>query len=241
MPYTPFIVHPFTAGLDTQAAATFVVPGGVTAASNAEYVIHLIPGAGPRVSIRKRPGTARYNATTTGATDIITSLADFWRHGASLSPTQKFVACAADKVLKDDGDGVWDVLAASGFGGNTALTDITIAEGLAIFANDQNQAPQSWDQTTYQALGTPKSPPPCIISGALRDLGFPRPHPSARTRGGAGRPERRIRGPSSRRRRDRLIGVSDPFLKKLYFCRPNSAALYRSGTTITTFVKDRSQ
>lgn len=247
MPYTPFIVHPFTAGLDTQAAATFVVPGGVTAASNAEYVIHLIPGAGPRVSIRKRPGTARYNATTTGATDIITSLADFWRHGASLSPTQKFVACAADKVLKDDGDGVWDVLAASGFGGNTALTDITIAEGLAIFANDQNQAPQSWDQTTYQALAG--SPPKFSASvyhlRRLFGIGIPAtPSQCTYSAGGAVTTWSGADTGSfifDEDDGDRLIGVSDPFLKKLYFFKgPNLGGIHTvSGTTITTFVKDK--
>ena len=245
--YQTFIIHPFTSGLDTQAAATFVNPGGLTAAENVEYVLHFSPGQTPRVSLRKRKGTALYNTTTTGATDVFTSIADYWRHGASLSPTQKFVACVAGKIVKDDGDGVWDELLASGFGSNTALTDITIAEGLAIFSNDANQAPRSWDQTTFQSLAG--SPPNFSASvyhlRRLFGIGIPAT-PSQCTYSAGGAVTTWSGADSSNfifdeDDGDRLTGVSQPFFKRLYFFKgPNKGSIHTiSGTTISTFTKEK--
>ena len=247
MPPEAFIVHPFTAGLDTQAAATFVAPGGLTIAENIEYVLHFAPGQTPRVSLRKRLGTARYNAATTGATDVFTSVADYWRHGASLSPTQKFVACVADKIVKDDGDGIWDELLGTGFGSNTALTDITIAEGLAIFSNNANQAPRSWDQTTFQALaGTPPNFSASVYHlRRLFGIGIPAT-PSQCTYSAAGGVTTWSGADSGNfifdeDDGDRLIGVSEPFFKRLYFFKgPHKGSIHTiSGTTMATFTKDK--
>lgn len=128
----------------TSVPPHMVPADALTTANNIEY-----DTSGFR---KKRLGTARYNTTAiTGATTV-TAIADFWRHGAALAPTQKFVATSGTGIFKDDGDGVWDSLNASWGTAGSLNTNITIAQGYAVFSNGVD-APRTWDQTTEAALG----------------------------------------------------------------------------------------
>lgn len=136
-----FIVHPALGGLDTTKAPTLLEPDQLVVAENIEYLTE-----GSR---SKRLGTTRYNASAIG-TVTVTALADFWRYGASLTPTQKFVAHAGTAIYKDDGDGVWDSIKAS-WGASTSETSICIADDFVVFCNGVD-TPQKWDGTTVSDL-----------------------------------------------------------------------------------------
>jgi len=139
-----FIVHPAQGTLNTTAAPTLLEPGELVVATNVE---HLSEG-----SRRKRLGCSRYNATAiTGATTT-TALADFWRYGTSLTPTQKFVAHSGTVIYKDDGDGVWDSIKTA-WGTNTSEPIICTADDFVVFLNGVD-TPQKWDQTTVSDLST---------------------------------------------------------------------------------------
>ena len=157
------------------------------------------------------------------------------------------MACVADKIVQDSGGGAWTNLLASGFGSNTALTDITIAEGLAIFSNDANQAPRSWDQTTFQSLaGTPPNFSASVYHlRRLFGIGIPAT-PSQCTFSAAGAVTTWSGADSANfifdeDDGDRLVGVSEPFFKRLYFFKgPNLGSIHTiSGTTLASFTKDK--
>ena len=139
-----FLVNPASGGLDATTSPALVPTGSFVVADNVQYSL-----SGGK---QKRPGTSRYNATTIGATSVIGVIADFWRHGASVAGTQKFVCISEDTIYKDDGDGVWDVVEAAWSAANREATqNIVIAQGYAIFS-DGTAAPRKWDQTTDSPL-----------------------------------------------------------------------------------------
>ena len=142
-----FTVFPATKGLVTSVPPHMIPPDALTTATNIEY-----DTGGIR---KKRLGTARYNATAITGSTTVTALADFWRHGATLAPTQDFVCASGTRTFKDDGDGVWDEINAAWGTATNLNTNITIAQGFAVFSNGVD-APRTWDQTTEAALsGSP--------------------------------------------------------------------------------------
>ena len=144
MPLQAFIVHPAKGGLDMSTAPALVEPGNFVIAENIEYDIS--------GSKKKRLGTSQYNADVTGASDVIGAIADFWRHGSTVTATQKFVAIVENTIYKDDGDGVWDVVeAAWSATARQATQNIVIAQGFAIFS-DGTAAPRKWNQSADTAL-----------------------------------------------------------------------------------------
>lgn len=237
------IVFPFTGGMDSTTSPVLVPPGKPVLVENGEYVVGQTPQ--PVVSIKKRLGTNKYNASAVTGTPTFTALADFWRHGASLSPTQKFVACVGDAIFKDDGDGVWDSLLASGFGSSTAESNITIAQGFAVLSNNANQAPRTWDQTTLATLAG--SPPNFSASvyhlRRLWSVGDPA-QPS-RTQYSAAGAITDWSGADTGNivfdedDGDRLMGMSRPFRGRLYFFKgPNEGSIHEiAGSTPTTFTR----
>ena len=250
-----FVVHPFVGGLDLSSAPTALVPGGVVAAENCEYNVHLTPdGSPPRLSLTKRLGTARYNATAITGAPTVTALGDFWRFGTSITPTQKFVATAGTSIWKDDLDGVWDEVLAS-WGSATTWPSITIAQGYAVFTNNNNDIPQKWDQTTVTALTT------SLVrfeacSYHLRRL-WTVGEQTKRAGDAAIEPSRSIYTAAGditdfsggdtgnfvldEDDGDRLLGVSPSFHGRLYFFKgPNFGSVHEiSGTTPSTFSRIR--
>src|SRR3990167_1603428 len=237
------IVFPLTGGMDSTSSPSVVPPGFFTVVENGEYVVGRAPE--PQFSVKKRLGTNKYNSVGITGTPAITSMAEFWRHGASLSPTQKFVACAGDMILKDDLDGTWDTLLASGFGSSTTESNITIAQGYAIFSNAGNQAPRLWDQTTLTTLGG--SPPNFTASvyhlRRLWSVGDPAaPSRTQYTAAGdiadwSGADTGNIIFDEDDG--DRLVGVSQPYQGRLYFFKgPNKGTIHEiGGTTPSTFTR----
>ena len=141
-----FRVYPWKGGLLTSAPQSLLPVDSCIQATNVEYIT-----SGLKI---KRLGTTRYNGTQSGGAGArtFTAIADFWRHGAALSPTQDFVAAVGTRTYKDDGDGTWDEINAA-WGTDASLnTNITVAQGFAVFSNGVD-APRTWDQTTEAALG----------------------------------------------------------------------------------------
>ena len=121
-----FVVLPANGGRDETTAPILLQPDQLVVANNIEYLIE-----GSR---RKRLGCSRYNATAMSGGPQVTALADFWRYGTSLTPTQKFVAHAGTIIRKDDGDGIWDDVKTA-WGTAASETCITIADDFAVFLN----------------------------------------------------------------------------------------------------------
>lgn len=237
------IIYPFIGGMDSTTNPSLVPPGKPVLVENGEYVVGQTPQ--PVVSIKKRLGTTKYNASAVTGTPAFTALSDFWRHGATLSPTQKFVGCVGDLIVKDDGDGVWDTLLASGFGSSDAISNITIAQGYAVISNNENDAPRLWDQTTLSTLG---GTPPNFSASVyhLRRLWtVGDPAQPSRTQYSAAGNIADWSGADTGNivfdedDGDRLMGVSQPLRGRLYFLKgPNTGAVHEiAGSTPTTFTR----
>jgi hypothetical protein len=255
MPATQrLIVHPFSSPLDSTSAPTAVPVGGVTGLDNGEYVISQ-SGQGLRYSIRKRLGTARYNSTAI-STSTFTAIQDFWRYGGTLSPTQRFLACAGGGIYKDDGDAIWDLLG-SGFGSDDAESYITTAGDYAVFSNDANQAAKKYDGTTLSDLTSSGNPK---FLGSVYHLqrlwtfgeqttasGIGNPDPSRCTISAAGDitdftgadTGNLLFGSGDG---DILKGISQPFRGRLYFFKgPNHGSIWEvQGNTLATFQRSPS-
>lgn len=116
-------------------------------ANNVEYALD----GGPR----KIGGAAKVNSTAVESGEEVRGLVDYWKQGASGSPSQKRVIHAGTKILKEDLDGVFDDLF-------TGLEDDTVPsyeifDDILIISSDSNtDVPKSWDQSTAQNLaGSP--------------------------------------------------------------------------------------
>lgn len=231
-----FFVNPATGGLDMSTAPALVKPGSFVIAENVEYDIS--------GSKKKRLGTNRYNATTLGASATIGAVADFWRHGAGMTPAQKFVAIAEDTIYKDDGDGVWDVVEAAWSAANRETTqNIIIGQGYALFS-DGTAAPRKWDQSADSALANA----PVYTYGVyyLRRLFVSgiAANPSRVDYCAAGDIETWSGADAgnfifNEDDGDRVTGISKPFFGRLYvFKGPNKGGVHAiAGVTPTTFTR----
>lgn len=242
------IVHPWTGGLDTTKAPTLLTPDQLVTATNIEY-----DTSGAR---RKRLGTTRYNATqvtAAGSGTAFTAVADFWRFGTSLTATQDVVAHSGTTIYKDDADGVWDSIVTS-WGTGTSRVNITIAQGFAVVSNDNNNIPQTWDQTTAADLngaGTPRFEA-CVyhlrrlwtIGEQTATSGNANP---SRSTVSAGSDITDFTGTDATSfifdedDGDRLNGVSKPFHNRLYFFKgPIVGSIHEvTGTTLSTFQRNK--
>ena len=229
----PFIIHPARGGLDSTKAATLLGPEELTEALNIEY-----DTSGAR---RKRLGTNRYNATAITDAPTVTALEDYWRYNSADGTwTQKFVATAGTQIWRDDLDGVWDSIG-TGWGSNTAAVNIILAENVAVFCNDINDAPQTWNQTTLAALG---GTPPNFALGVYHQrrlfVAGTRLTPSRvdvsaagaiATWSGADATNLIFDEDDS----DRIMGLSKPFRSRIYvFKGPHKGSIHEiTGTTIS--------
>jgi len=243
------LVYPATGGLDTTKASTLLEPGQLVRAENIEY-----DTSGAR---KKRLGTTRYNSTavTEGGVGVaFTAVADYWRHGTSLSPTQKFVATAGTQILKDDGDGAWDQLQ-SGWGTESSRANIAIAQGFAVFSNSNNDTPRTWNQSAVADLtssGNPKFEACVYHLRRLFTIGE-----TTSTAGGDGNPSRSTFSAAGditdftggdtgnfifdEDDGDRLVGISRPFHNRLYYFKgPNGGSIHElTGATASAFARNK--
>ena len=109
---------------------------------------------------KKRLGLQVYSTstshTTTGAmistSTPVRAAVDFWRYGASLTPTQHLVAVSGASLFYSTGNGKWTTLngAASSFGASTNInTMITIAGDYAVIS-DESATPIAYNQSTLK-------------------------------------------------------------------------------------------
>ena len=134
-------VHPALGGLDVSSDPTVLDPNFLTNADNIEY-----REGGQR---KKRPGFRVYSTNSTapgswtpmvGSTASVRDIEDFWRYGASLTPTQKYVAVTGASIYASDGDGLWHALTVSSSFGvdSNRKTNITIAGDYAVISDGQS-------------------------------------------------------------------------------------------------------
>lgn len=241
-----FIINPIAGKLEMTIAPALVPMGSYVLADNIEY-----DAAGSK---RKRLGTNRAHATAiTGST--LAAVSEFWRYGTALTGIQKFVACSGTQLVKDDGDGVWDVIQ-SGWGTTSADCNLTIAQGFIVAANDRvDDAPLKWDQTTVTTLATTSHPKFTACVYHLRRL-WTMGERSSPT-GGAANPSRTNYCAAGditdwvgadagslifdEDDGDRIMGISQPFFNRLYvFKGPNRGSVHEvSGTTVSTFARNK--
>ena len=122
-------------------------PNFLTVADNVEY-----REGGQR---KKRPGFRVYSTSSTDAsadtpmvssTSAVRAIADMWRYGDSLTPTQAYVAVTGASIFASTGGGLWTALtASSSFGSNSnRQTNITLAGDYAVIS-DGATAPIAYD------------------------------------------------------------------------------------------------
>ena len=158
---TQFTQHPALGGLDVSSDPTVLDPNFLTNADNIEY-----REGGQR---KKRPGFRVYstNSTSTGAnvpmvssTSAVRAIMDQWHYGASLTPTQTYVAVTGASIFASTGDGLWHpITVSSSFGSNdNRRTHITLAGDVAVISDGQTQ-PVAYDglALTSSTLSTPST------------------------------------------------------------------------------------
>lgn len=237
-----FIVHPAKGGLNSTQGPTHIPPDALRIATNIAYGVD-----GVR---RKRPGTNRLNAAQVldGGTAItFTGIADFWRYGASLAPVQSYIATGGTQVWRmTPGDATWTSIG-TGWGSNTANTSITIGQGFAVFANDLNEAPQSWDQTTFAALAG--SPPNFSMSRYhLRRLWYAGVPATPSTVNASAAGDITLHSGADyltyvvdEDDGDRVVGLSQPWKRRIFvFKGPNKGSIHElAGLTAATITRDK--
>lgn len=146
------IFLPALGGVDTATDSLLLKPTDLSVATNMEYEQH-----GGRF---KRGGTIKYNTvaiTLSGTAATVSAMADFWRFGSTLSPTQQFVITAATQSATSSG-GIYSgnavgtlTLLKAPWGSAGRQTSIQIAQGLAVISDGVDTV-QSYDQTTLATL-----------------------------------------------------------------------------------------
>ena len=240
-----YVVHPAGGGLDTVTPPSLLPADALVEAQNCEF---FNPG-----SRRKRLGTVHYNGIpeTDGGGTVVTfrAMADFWRHGNSLTPTQVFVATGGNKVMVPDVNSWQDVF--TGWGSNAAHSQITIAKEYAIISNDLGQPALKFDAqgvATYLHSNPACVPPFSISTYHLRRLFVAGVATTVSTvYYSAASDITDFEGEDAGSLifddgdGDRVMGLSKTFRDRLYiFKGPNTGSIHQiSGRTIKQLARDR--
>jgi hypothetical protein len=158
---TQFTQHPALGGLDVSSDPTVLDANFLTNADNIEY-----REGGQR---KKRPGFRVYSTNSTdpaantpmvSSTSAVRAIEDMWHYGASLTPTQKYIAVTGASIFASTTGGTWTpVTTASSFGSNdNRRTHITLAGDYAVISDGQTQ-PVAYDglALTSTTLVTPST------------------------------------------------------------------------------------
>jgi hypothetical protein len=239
----PLVAMPSRSGLDSAAPPTYLSKDGLSIADNIYYSF-----TGER---RKRLGTALAHATSTmhlsSTSANVKSMEDFWRHGASLTPTQRFVYTASTGIFAWAGTTAAPATISSTWGTNASITDnIVIAQGYSVFSNGVDN-PMKWDQTTLSQLSTAA---PLYTSAAyhLRRLFVvgTAATPSRVDISAGGDITTWTGGDTGNfvideDDGDRIVGVSETFHKRLYiFKGPNLGSIHEiAGNTLASLTRDK--
>lgn len=117
---------------------------------DAENVFYELDG-GPH----KIPGTSKVNSSALESGADVLGIFDYWDTGTGTSSQQHRILHVGAGIYKDDGDGSFSKLFTVTSG---AIPSYAVLEDLLVLADDSNNAPNSWDGTTAQALaGSPPS------------------------------------------------------------------------------------
>jgi hypothetical protein len=238
--------HPALGGLDISSDPTVLDPGFLTIADNIEYL-----EGGQR---KKRLGTTIYS-TSTGNTNTaflvssstpVRAVEDFWRYGASLTPSQNLVSVAGASIFSSTGDGRWTAITtASSFGqASNTKTFITLAGDFAVIS-DETATPIAYNQAVLSGPSTGAAWPRFTHSRyhlARLFMGGISTAPSQVNYSGAGNIFDSTGTDTglfnvSAGDGDQVNGISDPFFASLYiFKGPNKGSIWQlSGNTPATF------
>ena len=139
---TQFTQHPALGGLDNSSDPTVLDPNFLILADNVEY-----REGGQR---KKRPGFRTYSTNSTSpaadkpmvsSSASVRAIMDFWHYGASLTPTQNYIAVTGASIFASTGNGLWTALTAtSSFGTDSnRQTSITLAGDFAVISDGVSQ------------------------------------------------------------------------------------------------------
>ena len=240
---TQFTVHPALGGLDISSDPSVLDPNFLTIADNIEY-----REGGQR---KTRGGTLVYSTGSgvagTGtylvsSSSNVRAVADFWRYGASLTPTQNLVAVAGASVFRSTGAGAWTpITSASSFGTNdNTNTNIVLAGDFAVIS-DGASVPLAYNQTTlFSSLSTKAFTKATYHLNRLFYTGYSS-SPSEATYTAAGNIFDSTGGDTGTFKirdgdGDKIIGISEPFYGSLYiFKGPQFGSVHQfSGATPAT-------
>lgn len=241
---TQFTVHPALGGLDISSDPSVLDPNFLTIADNVEY-----REGGQR---KKRGGTFVYSTSSTASgsgtymvssSSNVRAVADFWRYGASLTPTQNLLAVTGASVFRSTGNGTWAAItASSSFGTNANTTTNIVLAGDYAVISDGASTPLAYDQTTlFSTLSTKAFTKASYHLNRLFYTGYSS-EPSEMTYTAAGNifdSTGADTGVVAIREGDgdKVVGISEPFYGSLYiFKGPQFGSVHQfSGNTPTTF------
>src|SRR3990172_5498930 len=154
--HTQWVNHRFRGGWATDFGPTlWSTPQGsnmdIPFLVEAKNLIYELDGG-----CRTMPGTTALNTTTLGASSVVTGIYDYWRQGATGSPTQRIVANVDTRIVAAQlSDGVFSTIKTGLVDG--AVPSYETFDDLLIISSDATaDVPMSWDQTTFQNLaGSP--------------------------------------------------------------------------------------
>jgi len=116
----------------------------------AENIVYTLDGW-----FRKMPGAANVNATATGATDSVMGIFDYWRMQTTGSPTQQTIVYSGTQFYRESAGTLTSI--ATGFEADKMPWFETMGDVCVIATTSTVDVPQTWNQTTFAALGG--SPP----------------------------------------------------------------------------------
>lgn len=248
-----FSLHPALGGLDISSDPSVLDPNFLTAANNVEYL-----EGGQR---KKRGGTAVYStgATSTGTSKFlpavstpapVRALADMWRYGTTLTPTQELISVAGKSIFYSTGDGRWTAASAtSSFGSSSSTkTTITLAGDYAVINDAQGSSPPiAWNQTALTQFNSTGSGLPIYTAASY--------HLNRLWTGGLSTAPSAVNFTAANNifdstgtdtgsftvsigDGDQVMGLSQPFYGSLYIWKgPQFGSVYQlSGNTASSFV-----
>jgi hypothetical protein len=127
---------------------------------------------------QKAPGASKVNSSTTGASDAVLGVYDYWKSGTSGSPTQQRIVYAGTAFYRESG-GTMTAIATGKEAGKMPWFE-TMNDDLIISTTSTVDVPSTWDQTTFAALGG--TPPQFSVCVKHKTRAFAFGVPSAQSR-----------------------------------------------------------
>jgi hypothetical protein len=127
---------------------------------------------------QKAPGAAKVNSSTTGASDHVLGMYDYWKSGTSGSPTQQRIIYSGTAFYRESGGTLTSI--ATGWESGKMPWFEVVNDDLIVTTTSTVDVPSTWDQSSFGALGG--TPPNFSVAVYHKTRTFAFGVPSAQSR-----------------------------------------------------------